>query len=856
MRNGSAIILAVVLTTLLAIIGVLFLFSSRVDSVATSAVGDNHDLKLAVDTVVAQISEVLTNNVPRVDANGIYYGTYYNYPDDNSPWLASLEPNDSGLWPHITDLYYQFGSYQFGSVAYGRSAGIIYDHSDTAVNSTPAFWSMADADGDGVSDSMWVQIQDVNSSKGKPIYAAIRIIDNGGMLNANTGYWFNVNADPNYTNGSSQTQINLLALAQRPYDILTPAQIQANAANLVQYRCGGSGPNDITSYTSNVVWQYGMPNGSYTPFDISDELEMRYRFVIDQNDTYTRWKSWDKQFDSPSRTHPFDTVTGYSLNGWSSYVNDDNVYFDANYAYRHIVTTHNMDRIINPNGNKMFNINSPLTFDVNSISKAVRAALDPCVFPSADVAQITANLMDYIDGPNYPVGDPRYNPNDAVTVVYDDSNTPHFGFETPCVYISEIAENFYKPAGLNDPNYNPLDPCAVYRSYAIELFKPYLQDDDPNGWKLRITNTDGSSSDINIIWTGTKQFHVLANIDPKADIPIDGLNSDTQNTTDINFGPLSTIKLCRDVNGVPVPDIVDELTVPDVGVNGSVWMVLNPSSSSPYSFERDITVNRCIRRILNPNITVPILGDSNGHSFVATGTPMIQAHPANKPFTDIGEIGQVLSCDMISIDQSSAEASVRINIADPNFQNLFKYLTVMDPNDHNQPVTETRIKGRININTAPWFVLAQLPWVSYNTTNYDLARSIVAYRDKTIAPDGFDYSGRSGPSGFRNIGELMNVSIDTNSLDRMNYYVGNPIPIGLATLSPTDCNGDAFEERDVIFDRISNLITVRSDVFTAYILVRIGTNGPQKRVIAIFDRSEVPTKKVKILAIQQVPDPR
>ncbi len=131
---------------------------------------------------------------------------------------------------------------------------------------------------------------------------------------------------------------------------------------------------------------------------------MRYRFVIDQNDTYTRWKSWDKQFDSPSRTHPFDTVTGYSLNGWSSYVNDDNVYFDANYAYRHIATTHNMDRIINPDGSKMFNINSPLDFNANAIYNAVRAALDPCVFKSADVAQITANLMDYIDGPNYPVG--------------------------------------------------------------------------------------------------------------------------------------------------------------------------------------------------------------------------------------------------------------------------------------------------------------------------------------------------------------------------------------------------------------------------------------------------------------------
>jgi hypothetical protein len=67
-----------------------------------------------------------------------------------------------------------------------------------------------------------------------------------------------------------------------------------------------------------------------------------------------------------------------------------------------------------------------------------------------------------------------------------------------------------------------------------------------------------------------------------------------------------------------------------------------------------------------------------------------------------------------------------------------------------------------------------------------------------------------------------------------------------------------FEERDVIFARISNLITVRSDVFTAYILVRIGVDGPQRRVMAIFDRSQVnsPGDRVKILALHPVPDTR
>jgi hypothetical protein len=72
-----------------------------------------------------------------------------------------------------------------------------------------------------------------------------------------------------------------------------------------------------------------------------------------------------------------------------------------------------------------------------------------------------------------------------------------------------------------------------------------------------------------------------------------------------------------------------------------------------------------------------------------------------------------------------------------------------------------------------------------------------------------------------------------------------------------------FEERDIIFSRISNLVSVRSDVFTAYILVRIGADGPQKRVIAILDRSGVnktnvrsPGGKVRIVALHHVPDPR
>ncbi len=64
------------------------------------------------------------------------------------------------------------------------------------------------------------------------------------------------------------------------------------------------------------------------------------------------------------------------------------------------------------------------------------------------------------------------------------------------------------------------------------------------------------------------------------------------------------------------------------------------------------------------------------------------------------------------------------------------------------------------------------------------------------------------------------------------------------------------ESKQAIFNKISNLITTRSDVFTAYILVRVGRDGPQRRMIGIFDRSNVYSgdDEVKLLALFQVPE--
>ena len=61
-----------------------------------------------------------------------------------------------------------------------------------------------------------------------------------------------------------------------------------------------------------------------------------------------------------------------------------------------------------------------------------------------------------------------------------------------------------------------------------------------------------------------------------------------------------------------------------------------------------------------------------------------------------------------------------------------------------------------------------------------------------------------------------------------------------------------------VLSNLANKLTVRRDVFTAYILVRLETGGTQRRMIGIFDRSQVWDKndRPKLVALHPVPDPR
>ncbi len=951
--GGSALILTVVLTSMLAIVGILFVMMARVDKMATSAISENRELDLAVETVIARVSQQLILDVP-----GILVQEYYDYPDAGNPWLASLEPeiddrgtpadltDDIYYWRHISDV-----NNQLGLGAWNLPAVVIPDYQpplqigdSNALIPSPY---PADADADGVSDSVWIKIPDITSSKGKPIYVAVRVVDNDAMLNANTHFKFDPNAvDANQIDGSSQLQVNLMGLSWRqgfsvydPCDEIDLLRARANPAF-------GLNPLDLRQYERDVIWRYGRPNGSYTPFDISDELEMRYRYLLNHTDIDTRLEAWGGEFRINTFWRP--VVQSVKLRDWFYSAYYDVGMPDPNYAYRHIATTYNMDRIIDPNGDKMINVNEETS--PSRIYYALMRSAAPSIVPQQQYAQLAVNLVDFIDDDPWvsifpDVNDPFFEPNNPLNPA-----GKYYGFDAQ-PFITEIG--IILPASVQlDKSKPPVVFGPSVSSFAVELYNPF---------------------DCNI---------------PLRDFELELFNKRTLDIRTIYFDPCDIIYAhsCFVISNNPLAFGLDPLS-PNVIVRPELILFTEPDKSKPPVFTiysdnaYDVFLKRLVslnepmiyvdRQAIDPNLALAgsarsfgrdvrdwrviyqtliedvayggNLGIANNCGFMPSGFPCYPSefflkhlysyflpnplYPTARLIT-VGDIPRLLTLGHgITRDSTigqqlvtyellelstlvGQEHNVRLDVQNPLHSNVFQYLTVFDPNSDGidndadgltdeGDGSEWKVPGRININTAPWYVLAQLPWVTHPfITDPSIARAIVAYRDKLPLFDGAgnliaDYGDRTAATGsplplreelgFASIGELamvVNTFDAPNSVPNyrnfsMRYYIDEsdlPYFPDLTTADddppytiPDPCDEviDDFEERDVIFSRISNLVTVRSDVFTAYILVRIGVDGPQKRVVAILDRSGVnrmnvglPAGRVRIVSLHEVPDPR
>jgi len=827
-KRGSALLLTVVLTSLLAIVGVLFVMSSRLEKVGAIATNQSKQLDMAVDAILDQLTEELVNDVP-----GVAGQEYYDAADANDPWLSSAEPYYDGndyYWRQATSLEGHSRELKIEFVGDRKRISDVDPNTGDILTE-----QKADADGDGLADTYWFKLEGFKSSRGRPIYAAVRVVDHGRMLNANTAYRDWIAADANSVDDvdePSPMQVNIIGL----FDVN-----DVNEAYVAELQEERTDALRLQAYLEDVVWHFGAFAPYHHPFDIQDEMELRSRYLIDNKNIVTRIEAKDVNDEGWGELYDggFYTPQVTDVSNWFAHaVYDDND--AAAYDYRHISTTVSLDRVINPDGEKMFNVNTDTSTYGQDLYEAIKAGLKQV--SESDrlslAAQITANVLDFRDKGT--------EPNAFYPAQYEDTSWPsdladvYYGFEVH-PYISEVAFQ----VDQDDPNLVEV---------GIELYHPSLEDSETGGLSLRvydpINKIEVNKIDLPSGSGGTRGTSPLF---------FTSMNSGGANPIDANDMPVviadGVVSAYHDIYLIHhVADANADLCL-DVFKRQS-WYDTNevfadPNQPTPgvwYSMARDTNGWQVAYQVYQPS-TEHTLGELNTGVTVSNRSPFtvldpltqIGADPNRSVLENIGQIGRLLSVGPGSdpnvafatigerlTDPSQGAENVFVNLEQTRFSNLFQYLTVIDPGTYGLG-NETRVKGRINVNTAPRIVLRGLPGLDLDPDpNVAPEKMIALYRD-------YDPN-----HVYQSVGDLMQVP-DMLSLGYQDNTLKN------------------LEERDQVFTRLADVATVRSDVFTAYILVRMGVNGPQKRVLAVMDRSQVTIDaqdQLRVLALQPVPESR
>jgi len=744
----------------------------------------------------------------------------------------------------------------------------------------------ADADGDGITDARWVRIPGLRGPQGEYLYAAIRIIDNGAALNVDTAY-----ANDEQSKGEWLTEVSLEGMA-RPS--LTPAEKLEDVKDLHADRdATGTYADDMGGYYRNIVLSLDSPTlgvAGTRLFDLSDELELRTRYFLDAMSRTALEYTWQSYLSSGNtyKRIPYDDLTGWFNNlNWR-----DTQEHEATLDRRHFLTTHSWDRTIGGNisgGADVEGFERPEQDDVVNAGQKVKRehgaqaninldeaaeiawALGHAFANGGDpndrktAAQLACNIVDYRDSDTVP----------SYIHYASSGSTPDtyvFGHE-PQPYISKLIATIAT---------NPT--VAGANTFQVELYNPYSTSLNLSDFLVRVYDSGGIQLSETSL-SGTLTSHTSTGAPETI--------GEFATFKDLGAGNYDVeeyyiVTLVRVVDSQSA--LLDKWECPE-HVDGG-WLHWNGSQQEESRTTADWSVIWDPAPTRNYNLDIP------GTPFRTVGevTRILKIGP---PWLDSSGAVDIVGTKTVGeiLQSGSTISTGRLDMEDSDDALLLNYLAVltrMDDTDKNgdgqkDDASELRIPGRININTAPRRIIASIPWVqnlqdSPNPpmTEEDkekLSLAITAYRDKVdlSADGGPDYSDREAATGitgirsecgFANIGELLNVTRADGGdaffdIRRWGKNTHNDDTSGDPNEGPwfdaiADTAEDDLEERDVLFHRMSNLVTVRSDVFTAYILVRLGERGPERRVMALLDRSNVfkPTDAVRVVALHPVPDPR
>jgi len=864
-NRGSVLLLAVGLLTILAMLGGTFLLVARMNQRTSRAISDS----ASIEPVAHGVLEVLVNN--RLDdlhidnnnnvvyARGIDYGEEedilktVDYPTSANydRALASIEPYDSGggnyLWRRLSNI-----------------GGPVYDTLVEDISITDPRNSYVDTDNDGVKDALLVD-WGVTDRHGQPYRVAVRMIDAAGLINANTAYApIPANQAPMPATNVSLWQwlVNYYVeqkLSQA--DAETTANKVFDAIHIA--RSNPSAPPTAFAWERDYVRQADnrgeIAGLDFLPFDSSDMLA-------------AVWK----------RPEPGKIIPTLSGRLFSALDIPNNPILAG-------LTTRSASRVRLPvpilGGNLYHKFDLDYTGPtkegtLNYLFAGFFNALPNSLFMldqrRVTAAQLAVNVYDY----------------------RDDNDTPT-QFEVPDIPGTSVygveRQPFITEAGYK---IEPSDPPTYH--YGIEIYNPYTTPIDITGWKVQSGLNDYILT--NFIPIGGRL--VIASDDTVKCDPSASLEEFT--SLDLSAG----IKLLRPAdNGTMI--IVDEVGPSDLAIDPLIPQAVicrdDTSDRAVYSLQM-----YQVTPITNIDITLDnTLGQANGQQTLQNND-FIKPHPIyvrNGNFINVGELARIF---YIGPDTDRSLPN-KLTYGDPDLPAFYagprythlangrfpvykgtsfggaedtvpedpwakvpvgaifsEYFMVKSPlhdgvdNDGDGVIdgeSDEILHGLVNINTATRATLAALPaFAAFKDKDQQVVRNeiidaIIAYRDSPD-PDTrqqMNLNKLREEAGFAFAGEfaipLLKAFYDKGLCPRM--Y--GPNPPDAYSLSGGDDglsnSQDDLTKYEMPYAWVSNLITVRSDVFIAYIYVQEGddasTTRRYRRYVAMIDRSRVPTKTSK-----------
>jgi hypothetical protein len=842
------------LLTIIYMLGGTFLIVASMDRKQTRSIVRSGQGTTNARGLVVLVQNKLRDDLHLSDTRGVYgelstgpeaWLGYIDYPADDSRgdfWLSTPYYRGISQWRRLGDLP-------------GAGGG-----NDVSVSTTSEDYM--DVDLDGARDAIRFDSGMVDPD-GDTIYAAVRVLDTSGFLNANVAW-----SDKSMTNPVTPVNLKL-----KPLTGFSPYGHEWK--DLLSSR-GGSHNTALSVYYQDAAWRILHPESPFVPFDVAEEAFLR-------------------NMDPDGLAHKTEAgrmAEELAANGSRS-------------LYRQL-TTRSISRSLLRIPGQMDSRRLALTDSALNDQNTRQWLWQQLVAAGADrteAAHVVANLWAYTSNADAATTAFAFQPNSnpAVTKVY--------GIAEQLV-ISEVF--IYSESETTDGADN--DGYGI----GIELMNPTWRTVNTANYKLAVGASVKNFSDLAggapVVAPGGKivLYYFDGKIGPDdddAELATFGFDQITATKYEVqqleDFSAGTSLRIYKEVQvaGVAEQVPIDAVTGSEIG-----YTVTNKRTHDGlYDDQRGANARRDDSwdeyRPENGKLggrkraTVAVyktdtsadeddhaLGDGNGLKDKDLNPGLHEGFAIHRP-TSMRNLGELLRLYRTGPDATGValpqqlknfkedptrgliDLHDRIGPAGGPYPTLPWAAVLMElveilPTDTGMADDPRRIYGRININTAQRDVLLQLPWQKYvygvdggnayknprvTVDEGMLVDYIIAYRDGTQTPDGrFDFSNRAtangtgglraglgGANGFLTEAEVAiplhlyarTLKADINDFQRRHEYI--------------DVHGV-----DRLYHDISNLITVRSDTYAVLIQLQSGDadSGRPVRVrrfLGLIDRSNV-----------------